>query len=92
MLARSTGANDAGELPDVERALANREKDDEDWRSLVSGLQDQLDRAVTSAFSGPFLLAAALALCALVPLAVRAERRDMRRAFHSSWLSASSPP
>ena len=68
-------ANNAGELPDVERALANREKDDEDWRSLVSGLQDQLDRAVTSAFSGPFLLAAALALCALVPLAFVRQRR-----------------
>ncbi len=33
-------------------------------------LQDQLDRAVTNAFSGPFLLAAALALAALVPVAL----------------------
>jgi len=70
VLAEVDRANDAGELPDVQRALASRtETDDEVWTSLVSGLQDQLDRAVTSAFFGPFLLAAALALAALVPLA-----------------------
>ena len=34
----------------------------EDYKALLSALQDQLDRAVTDAFSGPFLLAAALAL------------------------------
>jgi MFS family permease len=62
-------ANDAGELPDVERALADRADGNDEWTSLVSSLQDQLDRAVTSAFSGPFLLAAALALCALIPVA-----------------------
>ena len=33
-------------------------------------MQDQLDRAVTDAFSTPFLLAAAMALAALVPVAV----------------------
>jgi predicted MFS family arabinose efflux permease len=60
-------ADEVGELPDVERAFEGRPDDDE-WRALVDGLQDQLDRAVTSAFSGPFLLAAALTLCALVPL------------------------
>jgi MFS family permease len=60
-------SRDAGELPDVERALADRPDDDE-WGALVGALQDQLDRAVTSAFSGPFLLAAALTLCALLPL------------------------
>jgi MFS family permease len=68
-------ANELGELPDVERAFEGRPDDDE-WRSLVDGLQDQLDRAVTSAFSGPFLLAAALTLCALVPL-VFMRRRQM---------------
>jgi MFS family permease len=68
VLAEVDRANEAGELPDVERAFEGRPDDDE-WSSLVSGLQEQLDRAVTSAFSGPFLLAAALALCALVPLA-----------------------
>src|SRR6185436_14588445 len=61
-------SNDAGELPDVERALADR-PDDAEWQSLIGALQDQLNRAVTSAFSGPFLLAAVLTLCALVPLA-----------------------
>jgi MFS family permease len=68
VLAEVDRSSDAGELPDVERALADRPDDDE-WRTLVGALQDQLDRAVTSAFSGPFLLAAALTLCALVPLA-----------------------
>jgi MFS family permease len=69
VLAEVDRSRDAGELPDVQRALAGRAGDDGQWTSLVSGLQDQLDRAVTSAFSGPFLLAAALALAALVPLA-----------------------
>jgi hypothetical protein len=59
-------ASELGELPDVERAFAGR-PDDEEWRSLVAALQDQLDRAVTDAFSGPFLLAALLTLAALVP-------------------------
>ena len=68
VLAEVDRSRDAGELPDVERALEDRPDDDE-WSSLVSALQDQLDRAVTSAFSGPFFLAAALTLCALVPLA-----------------------
>jgi hypothetical protein len=69
VLAEVDRANDAGELPDVQRALADHADGGEDWTSLVSGLQDELDRAVTSAFSGPFLLAAALALAALIPLA-----------------------
>ena len=42
----------------------------------LSSLQDQLDRAVTSAFSGPFLLAAALTLCALLPLLFVRRRPD----------------
>jgi MFS family permease len=68
VLAEVDRSGDAGELPDVERALADRPDDDE-WSALVGALQEQLDRAVSSAFSGPFLLAAALTLCALVPLA-----------------------
>jgi MFS family permease len=68
VLAEVDRANEVGELPDVERAFEARPDDDE-WGALVSALQDQLDRAVTSAFSGPFLLAAALTLFALVPLA-----------------------
>ena len=67
VLAEVDRASEVGELPDVERAFEGR-PDDEEWHSLVGGLQEQLDRAVTSAFSGPFLLAAGLTLCALVPL------------------------
>jgi predicted MFS family arabinose efflux permease len=67
VLAEVDRSSEVGELPDVERAFADRPDDDE-WRALRDGLQEQLDRAVTSAFSGPFLLAAGLTLCALVPL------------------------
>jgi MFS family permease len=75
VLAEVDRADEAGELPDVQRAFEGRPDDDE-WGALVSGLQDQLDRAVTSAFSGPFLLAAALTLCALVPLALVRRRQS----------------
>jgi predicted MFS family arabinose efflux permease len=68
VLAEVDRSSEAGELPDVAAALEDR-PDDDQWRSLVSSLQDQLDRAVTSAFSGPFFLAALLTLCALIPLA-----------------------
>jgi MFS family permease len=61
-------SSELGELPDVARALEGR-PDEPEWRALLEGLQEQLDRAVTSAFSGPFLLAAGLSLLALVPLA-----------------------
>jgi predicted MFS family arabinose efflux permease len=67
-------ANDVGKLPDVDRALADR-PDDPEWRALLTGLEDQLDRAVTNAFSGPFFLASALTLCALVPLLFVRRRR-----------------
>jgi MFS family permease len=73
VLAEVDRANEAGELPDVERAFEGRPDDDE-WRALRDGLQEQLDRAVTSAFSGPFLLAAALTLCALVPVGLMRRR------------------
>jgi MFS family permease len=73
VLAEVDRANEVGELPDVERAFEGRPDDDE-WRALVDGLQEQLDRAVTSAFSGPFLLAAALTLFALVPVALMRRR------------------
>ena len=55
-----------GELPDVAAAFEER-PDDEEYVALLSALRDQLERAITNAFSGPFLLAAALALSALVP-------------------------
>jgi MFS family permease len=73
VLAEVDRANEVGELPDVDRAFEGRPDDDE-WQTLIDGLQEQLDRAVTSAFSGPFLLAAALTLCALVPVALLRRR------------------
>jgi MFS family permease len=73
VLAEVDRANEVGELPDVDRAFEGRPDDDE-WQALIDGLQEQLDRAVTSAFSGPFLLAAALTLCALVPVALMRRR------------------
>jgi MFS family permease len=56
-----------GEVPNVGAAFEDRPDTDE-YRSLLASLQDELERAVTDAFSGPFFLAAALALAALVPL------------------------
>jgi MFS family permease len=56
------------EVPDVREAFVDR-PDDEAYRSLEATLVDELDRAVTAAFSRPFLLAALLALAALVPIA-----------------------
>jgi hypothetical protein len=60
-------AKEDGKLPDVDAVFDDRPDTDE-YRALVGALRDQLDRAVTNAFSRPFLLAAALALAALVPL------------------------
>jgi MFS family permease len=57
-----------GELPRVERVFDDRPDDDE-HQALASALQAELDRAVTDAFSNPFLFAAALALAALLPVA-----------------------
>jgi len=74
VLAEVDRANDVGKLPDVARALSDRPRDAE-WRALLSGLEDQLHRAVTNAFSGPFFLASALTLCALVPLLLVRRRR-----------------
>jgi MFS family permease len=62
-------AKEDGKLPDVAAAFEDRPDSDE-YTDLLHALQDQLERAVTDAFSGPFLLAAALALCALVPVAL----------------------
>ena len=62
-------AEETGDLPDVASVFEGLPESDE-YVALLGVLQDQLDRAVTNAFSGPFLLAAALALAALVPVAV----------------------
>ena len=55
------------EVPDVRGAFADR-PDTPEYRGLEDELVAQLDRAVTAAFSRPFLLAAFLALAALVPI------------------------
>jgi hypothetical protein len=60
-------AKKQGKLPNVGRVVAKRGTGD-DYRSLASALENELDRAVTDAFGRPFALAAALALAALVPL------------------------
>ena len=57
------------EVPDVRGAFADR-PDTPEYRGLEDELVSQLDRAVTAAFSRPFLLAALLALVALVPIVV----------------------
>lgn len=57
----------SAQLPDLGAAFEQR-PDTAEYRSLLSALEEQLDRAVTNAFSGPFLLAAILAVLALVPV------------------------
>ncbi len=57
------------EVPDVRGAFADR-PDTPEYHGLEEELVSQLDRAVTAAFSRPFLLAALLALGALVPIVV----------------------
>ena len=56
-----------GRLPDVRSAFQGRldGPDGSEYRRVSGDLQDQLERAVTSAFGLPFLLAAALALVSL---------------------------
>jgi MFS family permease len=60
-----------GSMPDVRPAFEGH--DGAEYRSLEVALVDQLDRAATNAFSSSFVLGAALAAVALVPigLAVR---------------------
>jgi hypothetical protein len=53
-------------IPDVKAVVDHR--DDRDYADLGNALQDQLDRAVTNAFSRSFLVAALLGLLALVPI------------------------
>jgi hypothetical protein len=62
-----------GRTPDVAPAFKGR--DQPAYRSLEATLVDQLDRAVTNAFSSSFLVGALLALLALVPIAFAAVRR-----------------
>jgi len=60
-------------IPDVKQVVDHR--DDPDYAALGDELQDQLDRAVTNAFSDSFLVAALLGLLALVPILLG--RRDV---------------
>ncbi len=61
-----------GRLPDVGSAFAGRFQgpNGPEYRRVARSLQDQLERAVTNAFSLPFLLSAGLAVTALVVVAV----------------------
>jgi predicted MFS family arabinose efflux permease len=60
-------AGSNGRVPDIGVAFEDRPHTSA-YRSLLHALEDQLDRAITDAFSNPFFLTAALALAALVPL------------------------
>ena len=66
-------AKEEARIPDVRDVVDN--EDDPDYVELGSDLQDQLDRAVTNAFSRSFLAAAALGLLALIPILIG--RRDV---------------
>jgi hypothetical protein len=59
-------AKDEARIPAVAEVLGR--DDDPEYAALAADLQDQLDRAVTNATSQSFLVAAALALLALVPI------------------------
>jgi MFS family permease len=72
VLAAVDEAKDEARIPAVDEVVGGRE--DPAYEQLVSSLQDQLDRAVTNAFSRSFLAAACLALLALVPILL--SRRD----------------
>ena len=66
-------AKEEARIPAVDEVVGDR--DDPAYDQLVSTLQDQLDRAVTNAFSRSFLAAAGLALLALIPILLG--RRDL---------------
>jgi hypothetical protein len=55
-------------IPDVKKVVDHR--DDPDYADLGDELQNQLDRAVTNAFSDSFLVAALLGLLALIPILI----------------------
>jgi len=55
-----------GRIPDVRAVVGHR--DDSAYADLGDALQDQLDRAVTNAFSNSFLVSALLGLLALIPI------------------------
>jgi len=72
-----------GEVPELGPAFdAARPGPEEavEYAALEAGVEEELDRAATSAFERSFLVAAALALLALVPLLAPAVARGDRRA------------
>ena len=72
-------------IPDVKEVVDHR--DDPDYAALGDELQEQLDRAVTNAFSNSFLVAALLGLLALIPILVGPQGRDrLMRAI--AWSTA----
>jgi MFS family permease len=66
-------AKEEARIPDVTAVVDH--DDDPEYVELGSDLQDQLDRAVTNAFSRSFLAAAILGLLALIPILIG--RRDV---------------
>ena len=66
-------AKDEARIPDVKEVVDH--EDDPEYVELGEELQDQLDRAVTNAFSRSFLAAAVLGLLALIPILIG--RRDV---------------
>ena len=73
VLASVDEAKEEARIPAVDEVVG--ERDDPAYDQLVATLQDQLDRAVTNAFSRSFLAAAGLALLALAPILL--SRRDL---------------
>ena len=72
-------AGEEDRVPIIEPAFEPLPEDPEDRAAVLelkADLQDQLDRAATSAFSDSFLIAAILGLLALVPIAA-ARRVDL---------------
>jgi hypothetical protein len=71
-----------GRLPQVGPAFDQvdpPEGTEGDYAELESGIEDQIQRAATNAFSIPFLGAAAFALLALIPIARLSTSRSERR-------------
>ena len=66
-------AESEARIPDVAEVIGG--DGDQARADLISELQDQLDRAVTHAFSNSFLVAALLGLAALAPILI--SRRDV---------------
>jgi len=72
ILVAVNAAEKEARIPDVAKVIGGGDEARDD---LISELQDQLDRAVTHAFSNSFLVAALLGLAALVPILIN--RKDV---------------